>query len=143
MNVTAINIAPDRKSPMRPVDEVRAEAGKGLVGDRYHGARNRQVTVQSRDGLAAAAAELGYPVDPAATRRNITVDGGEIPTGPGTRLRIGEVDLEVVREATPCRVMETSVGPGAEAALRGRAGSGFRVLTSGTIRVGDPVTCQQ
>lgn len=138
--MAAINIAPDRKSPMQPVDEVRAEAGKGLVGDRYHVARNRQVTVQSRDGLDAAAGELGYSFDPSATRRNITVDGGKIPTEPGVRLRIGEVDLEVAREATPCRVMETSVGPGAETALRGRAGSGFRVLTSGTIRVGDEVT---
>lgn len=139
MKVAAINIAPDRKAPMQPVDEVRAQAGKGLVGDRYHGARNRQVTVQSRDALDAAAADLGYPVDSAATRRNITVDAGEIPTAAGARLRIGEVELEVAREATPCRVMETSVGPGAEAALRGRAGSGFRVLTSGTIRVGDEV----
>lgn len=141
MRVAAINIAPGRKAPMQAVDEVRAEKGKGLVGDRYHGARNRQVTVQSTAGLDAAAAELGYGFAPSATRRNITVEGGPIPTGPGTRVRIGEVELELAREATPCRVMESSVGPGAEAALRGRAGSAFRVLTSGTIRVGDPVTC--
>ncbi len=139
MRVAAINIAPSRKAPMQSVDEVRADAGKGLAGDRHHGARNRQVTVQSRDALGLAAAELGYGFDPGATRRNITVDAGQIPATPGARLQIGEVELEVAREATPCRVMESSVGPGAEVALRGRAGSALRVLTSGTIRVGDQV----
>jgi MOSC domain-containing protein YiiM len=58
---------------------------------------------------------------------------------PGTRLRIGEVELEVVRVAAPCRLLDESVGQGAAAALRRRAGSACRVLRSGTIRVGDAV----
>lgn len=124
---------------MRSVDDVAAEAGKGLLGDRYHGSRHRHVTVQSRAALDQAAAELRNPFGSEATRRNITVDSGEIPTRPGALLRIGEVDLEVVRAAAPCRLLDDAIGPGAAAALRGRAGSVCRVLTSGTIRVGDPV----
>lgn len=124
---------------MRAVESVDAEAGKGLIGDRYHGTRHRHVTIQSREFLDRAAADLGYPFDPGATRRNITVDSGEIPTRPGTRLRIGEVELEVVRVAAPCRLLDDSVGSGAAAALRRRAGSACRVLRSGTIRIGDPV----
>lgn len=141
MRVTAIHIAPGSRLPTTSVDSVVAEAGKGLVGDRHHGSRNRQVTVQSGSALEAAATELGHPVDPAGTRRNITVDAGDIPATPGTRVRIGEAELEVVRVAAPCRLLDDWIGPGAMAALRGRAGSAFRVLTSGTIRVGDPVTC--
>ena len=124
---------------MRPADSVVVEQGKGIVGDRYHGSRHRQVTVQSREALNRAAEQLGHPFDSGATRRNITVDSGDIPTTPGTRFRIGEVELEVVRVAAPCRLMDDSVGPGAAAALRGRAGSACRVLSSGTIRIGDPV----
>ena len=116
-----------------------AEAGRGLIGDRYHGTRHRHVTVQSREFLDRAAADLGYDFDSGATRRNITVDAGEIPTQPGTRVRIGAVELEVVRVAAPCRLLDDSGGPGAAAALRRRAGSVCRVLSSGTIRVGDPV----
>ena len=139
MRVAAIHLAPGTRLPTRPVDSVEAEAGKGLVGDRYHGSRHRQVTVQSRTALDKAGEQLGYGFDSGATRRNITVEAGDIPTTPGARLRIGEVELEVVRVAAPCRLMEEAVGPGATAALRGRAGSACRVLTSGSIRVGDPV----
>ena len=139
MKVVAIRIAPGSRIQARAVDAVDAEAGKGLVGDRYHGARRRQVTLQSQEELDQAADELGHAVEAHATRRNITVDVGEIPAKPGTRLRIGDVDFEVVRDAAPCRLLDDWIGPGAMAALRGRAGSALRVLSSGTIRVGDSV----
>lgn len=124
---------------MRSVADVCAEAGRGLVGDRYHGSRHRHVTVQSQAALDAAAADLGYEFPCSATRRNITVDDGDIPVRPGARFRIGEVDVEVVRVAAPCRLLDDGIGPGAAAALRGRAGSVCRVLSTGTIRVGDQV----
>ena len=139
MKVVAIRIAPGSRIQARAVDAVDAEAGKGLVGDRYHGARRRQVTLQSQEELDQAAEELGHAVEAHATRRNITVDVGEIPAKPGTRLRIGDVDFEVVRDAAPCRLLDDWIGPGAMRALRGRAGSALRVLSSGTIRVGDSV----
>jgi MOSC domain-containing protein YiiM len=139
VKVVAIHIAPGRRLPMRSVDSVVAEAGTGLIGDRYHGGRHRHVTFQSQELLDRAAEELGLGFDPSATRRNLTVDAGEIPTQPGTRLLIGEVELEVVRVAAPCRLLDDGIGRGAAAALRRRAGSVCRVLTSGTIRVGDTV----
>ncbi|MFG1930022.1 MOSC domain-containing protein [Mycobacterium sp. NPDC048908] len=139
MQVSAIHIAPGSRLPVRAVDSVMAEAGKGLVGDRYHGTRHRHVTIQSQEMLDKAAAELGHSFDDGATRRNITVDKGEIPTKPGTRLSIGDVELEVVRVSAPCRLLDDFIGPGAAAALRRRAGSVCRVLTSGIISVGDAV----
>jgi len=137
--VVAIHIAPGSRIPTRPVDAVDVEAGKGLVGDRYHGARRRQVTLQSQESLDQAADELGYAFEASATRRNITVDVGVVPAKPGTRLRIGSVDFEVVRDAAPCRLLDDWIGPGAMRALRGRAGSALRVMSSGMIRVGDHV----
>jgi MOSC domain-containing protein YiiM len=125
---------------MRSVPQVEAEAGKGLVGDRYHGTRHRHVTVQSAEGLAAAAEQLGRPVDDAGTRRNVTLSHGEVPTAPGSRLRIGPVLLEAVRVAAPCKLLDDNLGPGASEALRRRAGTVFRVLEGGVIAVGDEVT---
>ncbi|BBZ33640.1 MOSC domain-containing protein [Mycolicibacterium confluentis] len=139
MRIVDIHIAPGRKIPTRSVPAVDAEAGKGLVGDRYHGAKHRHVTLQSRELLEHAAAELGHPIDPGATRRNVTVDAGDIPTRPGDRLRIGDVELEVVRIAAPCRLLDDWIAPGAARAMHARGGSVFRVLTSGQIRVGDDV----
>ncbi|GAA5105553.1 MOSC domain-containing protein [Alloalcanivorax gelatiniphagus] len=138
--VHAIHVAPGRRLPTKSVPSVEAEAGTGLVGDRYHGARHRHVTVQSLDDLTAAAEVLGRPIDPGLTRRNITLDHGPIPTRPGDRVRIAGVELEVVRIAAPCRLLDDWLGPGAMAALRSpRGGTVFRLLSSGTIRVGDEV----
>ena len=135
----ALHLAPARHEPMTPVDAVEAEAGAGLVGDRYHGTRHRHVSVQSREQLDDAAARRGAPVPTDLTRRNVTLDRGVVPTTPGERIVVGDVVLEVVRKAAPCRVMDTSVGPGARAAMHERGGAVCRVLSSGTIAVGDHV----
>jgi MOSC domain-containing protein YiiM len=137
--VTAIHIAPASRLPMRAVESVQIEAGLGIVGDRYHGTKHRHVTVQSQTALDAATQDLGSPVDPGGTRRNITISHGDVPTTPGERLRIGDVDLEVVRVAAPCKLLDDVIGTGARTALRRRAGSVCRALSSGSIAVGDPV----
>jgi MOSC domain-containing protein YiiM len=119
---------------------VEAEAGKGIVGDRYHGTRHRHVTVQSATALAEASELLGREIPAALTRRNLTVSDGVVPRDPGSRIRIGDVLLEVVRVAAPCKLLDDTIGVGAQEALRRRGGSVCRVLESGVVRLGDEVT---
>jgi MOSC domain-containing protein YiiM len=138
--VAQIHVARGRRLPSRSVTQVAIEAGKGIVGDRYHGAKHRQVSVQSIDGLREGGLALGFQIDPALTRRNITFSRGEVPRNPGELIRIGEVLLEVVRVAAPCRLLDDWIGCGAQVALRRRAGSVCRVLEGGPVRVGDTVT---
>ena len=137
--VVSVHIAKATRLPMRSVEGVEAEAGKGLVGDRYHGTRHRHVTVQSAESLLQAAETLGSPIAASLTRRNVTISHGAVPTVPGTSIRIGDVELEVVRIAAPCKLLDDNLGPGAQGALRGRAGAVCRVLASGRIEVGAPV----
>lgn len=137
--VSALHTAKATRLPMRAVDEVEVEAGRGIVGDRYHGTRHRHVTVQSQDALDEASRLHGSVVEPALTRRNLTVSHGVVPRDPGARIRIGDVLLEVVRVAAPCKLLDDTIGPGAQEALRRRAGSVCRVLEGGTVRLGDPV----
>lgn len=137
--VVAIHVAPATRLPMQARDEVMAEAGKGLVGDRYHGTRHRHVTVQAADALDQATEVLGAPVLAEATRRNITISGGEVPTEIGRRITIAGVELEVVRIAAPCKLLDDVIGDGARTALRRRAGTVFRLLSSGPIAIGDVV----
>lgn len=47
--------------------------------------------------------------------------------------------LEVVRVAAPCKLLDDTIGRGAQEALRRRGGSVFRELEGGTITVGDVV----
>lgn len=137
--VSALRIAPGRRLAMKAVDRIDVETGRGIVGDRYHGTRHRHVTVQSATGLAAATDDLGVDVTPEGTRRNVTISIGEVPTRPGSRITLGAVELEVVRVAAPCRILDDEIAPGAAAALRRRAGSVCRVLAGGEVAVGDPV----
>jgi MOSC domain-containing protein YiiM len=124
---------------MRAAERVTVEAGKGIVGDRYHGTRHRHVTVQSAQSLRAATEAFGSDVPAELTRRNLTVDEGDVPTTPGALIRIGEVVLEVVRVAAPCKLLDDTIGRGAQEALRRRGGSVCRVLVGGEIAVGDRV----
>ena len=137
--VQTIHIAAAPGSPMTSVARVAAEAGMGLVGDRYHGSSKLQVTVQASGELAAASADAGWEIDPGLTRRNITVAAESVPRDPGHRWRIGPVELEVVRDAPPCRRMDEIFGDGSRTALHRRAGVICRVLTDGEITVGDLV----
>ena len=140
--ITGIHVAKGRRLPMRAVDEVVAEAGRGLVGDRYHGSRHRHVTLQSQEALDEAADRFGAPVPAELTRRNLTLSHGEVTRTIGDRLRVGGADgvlLEVVRVAAPCKLLDDTIGRGAQEALRHRGGTVFRVLEGGRIRLGDVV----
>jgi MOSC domain-containing protein YiiM len=142
--VAAIHVAKGRRLPMRAVEEAEVEAGRGIVGDRYHGTRHRHVSVQAAAALAEAAEVFGRDVPWELTRRNLTVEGLDaVPTAPGTRLRVGGALLEVVRVAAPCKLLDDTLGAGAQTALRRRGGSVLRALESGTVRVGDAVEVVQ
>lgn len=143
MNVVGLQIALATRLPMRSVDSVEVEAGAGIVGDRYHGTRHRHVTIQSLGEIAEAEAEVGRVLDPIFTRRNITVDKGTLDRTPGSRLAIGAVELEVVRDAAPCKLLEDDLGRDAKLALHKRAGVVYRALTGGIIGLGDEVSATE
>ena len=124
---------------MVAVESIEVETGSGIVGDRYHGSRHRQVSVQSLEELAEAEVRHGGPLDPMLTRRNVTISAGRIPREPGHRWTIGGVELEVARDAAPCKLLDDELGVGARTAMRRRAGVICRVLRGGTIALGDPV----
>jgi MOSC domain-containing protein YiiM len=119
---------------------IEAVAGKGLVGDRHFDRYSKgQITVVSTDQLAKAEEKLGYSIPMGATRRNITVEGLELPDVVGARIRLGDVVVEVYRNASPCIGMEEAVGSGAQEALRGHSGIRGMIVEGGTISIGDTV----
>ncbi len=140
--VAFLHVAPGSRLPTRSVPSVSIGTQAGIVGDRYHGSKHRQVSVQSLSSLDEAAAEFGSDIPAGLTRRNITISSGEVPRDPGALIRIGPVLLEVVRVAAPCKLLDDTVGRGVQGALRRRAGSICRVLAGGEVSVGDPVSLE-
>lgn len=140
--VVGLQIALASRLPMREVESIEILDGHGITGDRYENARHRQVTVQTLEEIAVAEEKVGRDLDAVLTRRNITVDTGSLDRTPGSRIRIGSdesgwVELEVVRDAAPCKLLEDTLGRDAKLALSKKAGVVYRTISGGSIKLGD------
>ena len=140
--VVGLQIALASRLPMREVETIEILDGHGITGDRYENARHRQVTVQTLEEIAVAEEKVGRDLDAVLTRRNITVDTGLLDRTPGSRIRIGSddngwVELEVVRDAAPCKLLEDTLGRDAKLALSKKAGVVYRTISGGSIKLGD------
>jgi MOSC domain-containing protein YiiM len=130
----------------------RAEATvtvDGLVDDRqrdrrYHGGPMRAVSLYSLERIRALQAE-GHPVDVGTMGENVTVAGLDWDrVGPGVRLTIGTVELEITKDAAPCKTIAGSFLDGGFTRASQKTSPGWsryyaRVLREGVVRVGDAV----
>lgn len=139
-----IGLRPARDVPMQAVDSVEAEAGGGLVGDRYKGGSGKRgVTLIQAEHLPVIAALSGHgEIAPATLRRNLLVSDIPLVALKGRRFRIGEVLLEGTDACDPCSRMEAALGPGGYNAMRGMGGLCARILEGGMIRAGDEVAAE-
>ena len=139
-----IGLRPARDVPMQQVDSVEAEAGGGLVGDRYKGGSGKRgVTLIQAEHLPVIASLSGHAeVAPATLRRNLLVSGIPLVALKGRRFRIGEVLLEGTDACDPCSRMEAALGTGGYNAMRGMGGLCARILEGGVIRAGDEVVAE-
>ncbi len=138
-----IGISPERLAPLRAVAEATLRPGKGIDGEHHakgRGDSKRQVTLIQFEHLAGVAAMVGRDsVPPELVRRNIAVSGINLLALKDRRFRVGDAVLEYTGPCDPCSRMEEVLGPGGFNAMRGHGGITARVLTGGTVRIGDQV----
>jgi MOSC domain-containing protein YiiM len=152
--VEAIYIRPARSVPVTAVSVVRAEPGRGLIGDRRSltvrsgdAARKREVTLFQAEHLPTISALLGETLlDASRLRRNLVVSGINLVSmkSPWKDIRLewsigDEVVLLITGSCDPCSRMEEELGYGGYNAMRGHGGVTAQLMVGGTIRVGDPV----
>jgi len=136
-----IGVRPAKRAAVDVLERVEADTDQGLAGDRYAGrSGERQVTLIQWEHLPAVAEVAGLDwIDPAALRRNIVVAGINLLALKNKRFDIGGAVLEYTGTCDPCSFMEETLGPGGYNAMRGHGGITARVVTGGTIAVGDAV----
>ena len=81
-------------------------------------------------------------VDPVGLRRNLVVSGINLLALKNARLQVGDALLEIVGPCQPCSRMEETSARAAYAAMRGHGGMTARVITTGSIGVGNAVKAQ-
>lgn len=134
--------------PLQSVNEVRAEAGMGIVGDtRVFGRKSsngkltrRQVSLIGREQIAQHAATLGLPeITPGAVRANIETTGIDLISLIGKQIKVGDAVLLFYEARTPCYKMD-KVAPGLQKQMaNGRQGVMAQVISGGAIRIGDEI----
>lgn len=145
--VVSILVAAKAEGDMQRVSEAGAEAGHGLVGDRYHAgvgtfsnphARGHDLTLIEQDVIDDLRGVFpGYRAED--TRRNIVASGIAMNGLVGWRFGIGEVECVGQRLCEPCAHLDRIAVRGALRPLVHRGGLRADIVTSGRIAIGDPV----
>ena len=130
---------------MTACDSVYANDQSGLEGDHFNGkpGDQRMVTLIQAEHIELVSAIVGKSVDPALLRRNIVVSGINLLALENKKFQIGDALLEGTKPCPPCLRMEENLGYGGYNAMRGHGGINARVIRSGKISVGDPLTVKQ
>lgn len=138
-SVVAVCISERKGTQKHEVPEIQLKIDHGIVGDAHGGNWHRQVSLLAQESVEKMKAVFpDIPVG--AFAENILTEGLTLYTLPvGTRLRVGEVLLEVTQIGKECH---------AHCAIRQQVGDCVMpreeiftiVLEEGTIRAGDTIT---
>jgi len=136
--LVSVNVNATREFRKLPRPEARLITDFGLEGDRHAGRPERQVSILNSETVTELAQD-GMPVEPGVLGENITVEGVAVmQLTDGSRLRIGEAELEITGDRPACREL-LDIHKNALKALVGRTGKMARVVRGGTVRPGDPI----
>jgi MOSC domain-containing protein YiiM len=150
--VTAIFIAPSAEAPMEEITTARLEAGRGIVGDRYHAGAGtwskpgeqyldrRNVTLIEWEAVAAVARDYNIAFEARDTRRNILTRDVALNHLIGAEFTIGSVRLRGIKLCEPCAHLERVSGKAIRKPLVHRGGLNCAVLESGTVQIGDAIS---
>ena len=138
-SVVAVCISEQKGTQKHEVPEIQLKIDHGIVGDAHAGNWHRQVSLLAQESVEKMKAVFpDIPVG--AFAENILTEGLTLFTLPvGTRLRVGDVLLEVTQIGKECHAhcaIRQQVGD----CVMPREGIFTIVLEEGTIRAGDTIT---
>lgn len=137
--VVSIALRTSVKGPMRVVEQAEAQLDAGLVGD-VPSRAHRGVTFISTEQWDEVVGELGVTLPWHTRRANLLVEGLRLAELIGKDIKVGQAQVSVHAETTPCGYMD-ELHAGLRSAMIPdcRAGVYGRVKQAGRIRVGDRI----
>jgi MOSC domain-containing protein YiiM len=143
--LTEIWMTSEAAAPMRRVPSARLLAGRGLEGDRYalgggtwaqYPDLEKQLTLIDAADVAAVAAEVGVPLTPGDTRRNLVTAGVDLPALVGRWFAVGDALLFGVKRCPPCTHLERLTGARLIKAMVHRGGINAAVFAGAPVAEG-------
>ena len=143
--LTGIWMTSEAAAPMRQVSSARLLAGRGLQGDRYalgggtwaqYPALEKQLTLIDAADVAAVAAEVGVPLTPGDTRRNLVTAGVDLPALVGRWFAVGDALLFGMKRCPPCTHLERLTGARLIKAMVHRGGINAAVFSGAPVAEG-------
>lgn len=137
--VTSVNISERKGEQKHPVSEVRLKLRHGIAGDAHAGDWHRQISLLAEESVDTMRLLSPVPLDAGVFAENINTIGIDLKRLPvGTRLRIGESEVEVTQIGKECHndcAIKRAVGK----CVMPTEGIFAVVVREGTVRPGDEI----
>jgi MOSC domain-containing protein YiiM len=144
-NVAAIFLASRHGDLPSSVPSAELVAGLGVRGDRHFAetpgqlAADQELTLIQAEAIDYVRDRLDPRFEPAEARRNILTHGIDLDRLIGMEFSIGTVRVRGIRPCHPCAHLEGLTRQGVLKTLVNRGGLRAQILSSGMIRVDDPI----
>jgi MOSC domain-containing protein YiiM len=140
--ILSINISPKKGTFKQPVQTAELRVDHGIVGDAHAGNWHRQISLLAQESIDKMTALGLTDLVPGKFAENITTEGIELFTLPvGTVLRLGACRVEVTQIGKECH-QHCEIYKKVGQCIMPHEGIFVRVLTAGTIAVGDEVAVE-
>ena len=137
--VVSVNISEKKGTLKKPVAEIHLKLRHGIVGDAHAGDWHRQISLLAEESVDTMRALSPIPLSSGVFAENINTVGIDLKHLPvGTRLRIGETEVEVTQIGKECHndcAIKKAVGK----CVMPTEGIFAVVVKEGVVRPGDEI----
>ncbi len=146
--IHSIFIAESANTPTVQLETARLEAGKGIIGDRYHTGTGtfsemladrplKQITLIEKEAVDRFNRKHNTRLDYPELRRNIITEGIRLNPLVGKTFQLGEVTLKGIKLCEPCPHLAEVLLPEVLPGLLGSGGLRCEIITDGALYTGD------
>ena len=147
--IVAIFVASTKHAEQQAMDAVQLKAGKGIVGDRFFGFRQKQpgrnLTLIEWEAIEKFNQTYHVNLPLHATRRNLITQGVSLNELVGLTFKVGDVLCRGIELCEPCQVMARHFPPTSLSQIElirafvNKGGIRAAVLTDGVIRLNEAI----
>ena len=137
--VTAVNISIKKGTRKHAVPYIDLKCRHGIVGDAHAGDWHRQISLLAEESVDSMRALCPIPLDAGVFAENINTRGIDLKHLPvGTRLRVGETELEVTQIGKQCH-NDCEIKRTADKCVMPTEGIFAVVVKEGRVQAGDEI----